>query len=673
MATSASTDASSSEGAQGSFPVANNPAIARQVLTAVRIVPPDEDEKKPLWRYAEILERTGKGLGGNVRIRCRLCNHVWNGSYSRVKAHLLKIPGFGVKFCRVVTVHVLEQLKAEVAAASVVANRTLPRDIPLPVEGNEKRKRRGVSAIESSFNLDVRRQLDELIARMFYTGGLPFNLARNPYFRKAFMFATNNPIGGYVPPSYNKLRTTLLVQERTHVERMLQPLKETWSSKGVSIVSDGWSDAQRRPLLNFLAVTEDGPMFLRAINTEGISKTKEYIAEKMLAVIDEVGAQNVVQVITDNAANCRAAGIIVEQKHPHIFWTPCVVHTLNLALKNICASREIEDRFIAIKDALSVMVVSEKWSAYREDNPRQAQFVKEKIVNDMWWDKVRYFLSFTEPIYTMIRAADTDKACLHLIYEMWDTMIEKVKSVIYRHEMKETHEESIFYSAVHDILVSRWTKSNTPLHYLAHSLNPKYYTDAWINEVPNRQAPHNDEEISEMRNTCFRRYFSGEELKKIKLQYANFSLFGNGFNSFDSLEDRSYMEPKMWWGIHGHSAPELKKLALKLLGQPASSSCAERNWSTYGLIHSSLRNRLNPGRAEDLVFTHQNLRLLSRKSDEYRCGPSAMWDVGADTFEADFEGGADFLEQADLSLDEPELEERLFEDLEALGLTEDAE
>jgi hypothetical protein len=50
-----------------------------------------------------------------------------------------------------------------------------------------------------------------------------------------------------------------------------------------------------------------------------------------------------VQVITDNAANCRAAGIIVEQKHPHIFLTPCVVHTLNLALKNICASREIED------------------------------------------------------------------------------------------------------------------------------------------------------------------------------------------------------------------------------------------------------------------------------------------------------------------------------------------
>ena len=81
--------------------------------------------------------------------------------------------------------------------------------------------------------------------------------------------------------------------------------------------------------------------------------------------------------------------------------------------------------------------------------------------------------------------------------------------------------------------------------------------------------------------------------------------------------------------------------------------------------------RLNPARAEDLVFTHQNLRLLSRKTEEYNRGPSAMWDIGADTFESDFEGGADFLEHADLSLDEPELE-RVLEDLGAMGLTEDA-
>lgn len=110
-------------------------------------------------------------------------------------------------------------------------------------------------------------------------------------------------------------------------------------------------------------------------------------------------------------------------------------------------------------------------------------------------------------------------------------------------------------------------------------------------EVPTREAPHMDAEISEMRNKCFRRYFAGDELRKIKQQFADFSLFGNGFNSFDSIKDRAHLDAKQWWGIYGNSAPELKKLALKLLGQPTSSSCAERNWSTYGLIHNSMRNK----------------------------------------------------------------------------------
>ena len=53
-------------------------------------------------------------------------------------------------------------------------------------------------------------------------------------------------------------------------------------------------------------------MFLRAVNAEGEIKSKEYIAEKLIAVIEEVGSRNVVQVITDNASNCKAAGKEIE-------------------------------------------------------------------------------------------------------------------------------------------------------------------------------------------------------------------------------------------------------------------------------------------------------------------------------------------------------------------------
>ena len=99
--------------------------------------------------------------------------------------------------------------------------------------------------------------------------GVAFNLARNPYYRESYNFIVKNEMGGYVPPGYNALRTTCLAKEKKHVGRILEPLKPTWALKGVTIATDGWADPQRRPILNFMAVTEGGPMFLKAIATEG--------------------------------------------------------------------------------------------------------------------------------------------------------------------------------------------------------------------------------------------------------------------------------------------------------------------------------------------------------------------------------------------------------------------
>jgi hypothetical protein len=47
-------------------------------------------------------------------------------------------------------------------------------------------------------------------------------------------------------------------------------------------------------------------------------------------------------VITDDAYVMKATGSLIEAEYPHIFWTPCVVHNLNLALKNIYAPKNTE-------------------------------------------------------------------------------------------------------------------------------------------------------------------------------------------------------------------------------------------------------------------------------------------------------------------------------------------
>ena len=78
----------------------------------------------------------------------------------------------------------------------------------------------------------------------------------------------------------------------------------------------------------------------------------------------------------------------------------------------------------------------------------------------------------------------------------------------------------------------------------------------------------------------------------------------------------------------------MEPIALKLLGQPCSSSCCERNWSTYNFIHSMKRNKLTPQRVEDLVYVYNNLRLLSRRSPNYNESEYKMWDIGGDGFDS---------------------------------------
>ena len=84
------------------------------------------------------------------------------------------------------------------------------------------------------------------------------------------------------------MRKTLLQNEKSNIERKLEPIKSTWSSKGVSLCSNGWSDAQKRPIIHFMVVTESGPMFLSSVNAEGFTKSWFYIADKLMEKIREI-------------------------------------------------------------------------------------------------------------------------------------------------------------------------------------------------------------------------------------------------------------------------------------------------------------------------------------------------------------------------------------------------
>ncbi|KAL9669687.1 hypothetical protein QQ045_007235 [Rhodiola kirilowii] len=696
--------------------------------SATSLIPND----KPLWNF--VVNRSETGKKGEFEWKCKLCKMKMVGTYMRLKAHLLKLSHKGIAYCKVASMEQVREMRRleEEYEAKLIG--MAPQAVPLPscpsvftssaqvsnygFGASATKKRRNDFDTAKSFDNPDRNELDCLIARMFYTSGLPFTLARNPDYLRSYTFAASHNLGSYVPPGYDQIRTTLLDKERRRVDLLLAPIKSTWRAKGVTIVSNGWSDPSKKPLINIMVCCESGPMFIKAVDCSGEVKSRDFIACLLRKVIDGVGHENVVQVITDNSTTCMAAGLTIEGMYPHIYWTPCVVHTLNLALKNICSAKNVNNseeiyaechwiaeihrdvvqiknfivnhsmrlsiymhfsplkllsvaetrfasvvillkRFKLVKQALKAMVLSEGWSLYEEDDLAKARFVRETIFKEDWWDKVDYILGFTTPISDMIRVCDTNKPCLHLVYEMWDVMIEKVKKAIYEHGHTKDFDTSTFYEAVYKILSARWAKSNTPLHCLAYSLNPKYYGNEWLGEDLARKPPHSDDEVSKERRMCFKRLFPcHEEYDKVLTEFGNFSLGRGSFGDSDAIKMRDTMDPRYWWANFGAAAPFLQALAIRLLGQPTSSSCAERNWSTYSFINSAKRN--NSMRAEDLVFIHNNLRLLSRSKSEYLGERTKMWDVGGDEF-GTLEDTS-ILEFADLSLDEPEMENVFFED-----------
>ena len=230
---------------------------------------------------------------------------------------------------------------------------------------------------------------------------------------------------------------------------------------GCSIVMDGWTDITKRPLINIIVTCVDGPFFLRAIDCSGKRKDAAFQFELLRDAIEEVGPENVVQVVTDAATVCRSAGLLVQSTYRHIFWTPCCVHALNNALKDIgkidwvttlvSAARDVQmficnhhtslamyrahsrkeflkptdtryasyflllERMLEIQPTLQAMVVTPDWNRWTESKTEEGRRIRLQISDNDWWVNCSYLVSFLRPIVEVIHYTDTDSPSLEEI------------------------------------------------------------------------------------------------------------------------------------------------------------------------------------------------------------------------------------------------------------------
>ncbi|KAK3003766.1 hypothetical protein RJ639_019604 [Escallonia herrerae] len=593
----------------------------------------DEDENEepsatPLWKYVTkiYVESSAKGGGGSNKFVCNFgCrSEPCSGSYIRVRYHLIgTIPGTGglkkntgINMCSKITRSEREALvQEEVAANQLFGGNSKARKL---LAGKSAMRPHPRNDIDKMFRINHREDVDQQIARCMICVSKLW-----------------------------KVRTTLLDREYNKVKQNLKPLMDDWDIYGMSMISDGFSNCKNQSLINVMAASKGKAMFLSAHDCSSIEKRGLNIAEILLKEIESIGPEKVVQVVTDNAANCKLAGNIIEKKYPWIFWSGCL---LNLLMKDFakCTDSRLSfvsetykraksivkyinnhsccqslfktfhslellkvkkknrfghhfivlTRLITVRVGLVSMVLSKQWENLRKSGVREEHDKTQRtIMDDDFWRKCERLVKFTKPIYKMIRFFDSDKAIIGEVYEQMDTMLGLIKD--------ELLDDFLVYDLVHDFVVERWDKMNLPLHCLAYVLVPKYSLLlgflSLLQGAKKGKKPHFDIEVQKGYFQALERLITDPtESGLVRQQISDFVSCKGVFSQPQAVADRATMEVVAWWDMYGGGAPELHCLALKVLSQSVKSSCAERCWSTYSYIHNVKRNRLGAPRAEEL-------------------------------------------------------------------------
>ncbi|KAH6756958.1 hypothetical protein C2S53_009192 [Perilla frutescens var. hirtella] len=489
------------------------------------------------------------------------------------------------------------------------------------------------------------------IGRFFFENGIPFNCARSPSF-VSMCHSIGSYGRGFKVPTMYELRTWILQEEVKTTSIIVDGIKATWKKTRVSILSNG---------------CPHGNVFLRSIDASDCVKDANKLFQLLDGVVEEIGEDIVIQVVTDNASAYKATGRMLIEKRKRLYWTPCAAHCIDLMLerirelpqtKNVVLKAKRVANFIynhqwvlslarkyaqkdllrpaitrfatvfltldnmyELKQPLQMMFVSKEWSGCAWAKKDEGKAVKKIIMNDKaFWHNVVYCIKIAKPLVDVLRMVDGELTpAMGFIYGAMDEAKEKIA--------KNLDGEVSAYKEIWDIIDEKWEKQmHRDLHAAGYYLNPQFRWSPNVSDHP---------EIKTGLWNCMERILDDRELFiKVDAQLQDYKDKTGFFGHFASLSSYLTRPPVQWWDHVGDEVPELKAFAMKILGLTCSASACERNWSTFNQVHTKRRNRLSTNRLNSLVYIMYNkklkLKFLKKQSRKVEEDPLIVEDVLSD-------------------------------------------
>ena len=500
------------------------------------------------WEYGALVDPNNLD-----KVKCKLCSKTFSGGVYRMKEHIGHISG-NVAKCPKSSKEDQEKCRQAILEARIKKKKK-EKDVSevregVNIGGDEEEEIREIEGLESrpprhrspldrwtvttppdssvSDGKTMRQQsinealfkekthnVKRYVAKWVYESGIPFNVVDNDSFI-AMLEAVGQYGPGFKPPTQYELREPLLKEEVESLKVSLQQHELEWKENGCSIMTDAWSDRKRRSIMNLCVNCRIGTTFLSSKESSDEAHTAQHIFEYVLKGIEQVGSENVVQVVTDNASNNMAAAKLLKAKMPNIFWSSCATHTINLMLESIgklprykktidsakaftifvyahhktlsmmrsfTKKRDIvrpgvtrfASAFLTLqsliekKESLRTMFASTEWDECIWSKQAKGKAAFATVMSVSFWNGVTQCLKVFAPLVRVLRLVDGDrKPSMGFVYGELKKAKEEIKEALNNIESN--------YRSILEIMDTRIEgRLDTPLHAFAYLLNPYYY------------------------------------------------------------------------------------------------------------------------------------------------------------------------------------------------------
>ncbi|KAF2322166.1 hypothetical protein GH714_008096 [Hevea brasiliensis] len=553
--------------------------------------------KDPFWSYVEPLD------GG---FRCNFCGRQFSGGIPRIVAHLAGLTNHGIDVCSKVSENV------RVEARSKLGNR--PKKGKMEFSSSDLQDNQAISASPQKSsevlqqnvefphaNEKDKSKVDEKLIKFIISNKFPSDLPQRQSFvdliRSACEYGPD-----YKPPGPLTLFTKIIPHiemesevcfgtQTKEVLAYIDNVKGSWATTGCTLML--------QKLCNFFYFTvcsPEGALFLNCHRNSPHEGTDFDITSNVCSIIEDIGVDQVVQLITNDASISEE---MLTSMYPKICSTQCVAHRIHVFLKDVYHQVEWVQRLLRTsklivknlhEDAtLLHLMLSDKFK-----RPCKAKFASYYQMLQSIFDNKQEFQQLVTSLKTNQLNCNNDQARPNVFNifqsaEFWSEgqeLLETMKSVIrvlclvecygstsgYLYEAMEMAKEAIEeqynknqnkYAEILNLFRSLSKTIIHPMHLAAAFLNPVF-----MNSREFKVDPQIQRGIDFMQDTLVgneeKEIFNEEVQHYLNKAQHTFTVSANKFLKKN--------HPRVWWDIRGKRLPVLRKCAMRILSQPCKCS-----------------------------------------------------------------------------------------------------